>query len=263
MYHIIEFKNGQPVVLWQSGNNLHKYIIASGRVFSKGILINDINRNFEIINTAPVYVTYESVDGSNVICQLSEAQILEVFTSKHHISSLQFNNILYVFSLIPNENLYNLCFCSSKNFNEQHILCENINYSANICVHKFGDYIIVLLDDTEYILNNDFEIVKTLALSVSDEEFCENTTTDIHKNPETYVNKISSVNNDEMTHIQSVSNSPNQYAILERDMSELKYKFYELEQQHNDFVKEYEHLSSYTGKLQEELRRTKILVSNK
>ena len=46
MYHIIELENGQPMIFEQSARQIKSYLIANGRVFSKGYVFKDFKKDF-------------------------------------------------------------------------------------------------------------------------------------------------------------------------------------------------------------------------
>lgn len=219
MYHILEFDNGQPMILWQSGNSLTKYIINNGRVFNRGVLLKDINLNFRVWNTSPSYVSYESVDGSTVVCHITTDSINEVFTTKNLSTLLEYNNKLYIFSLIPANDKYELYISTSDNFEEKTLICDGLDLSENLFAVKHNEYIILFLNEKQLFISSDLKIVTTISMSSS----------------------------------QS-SNTIN----LQNEVSKLKFELHQLEQHHSDFVKEYEQLSAYTGELQEKLRKTRL-----
>lgn len=223
MYHILEFSNGQPVILWQSGNNLHKYIINAGRVFNRGIIRKDINKNFHIWNTNPAYISYESVDGSTVVCHITFDSIQEVFTTKCLCTFMEHQNKLHIFYLSPTDDKYELFTSTSDNFEEKQLICDGLDLTETISVTKNKDYTILFLKEKQIFLSSDFKIVTTLNITSS----------------------------------QS-SNTIN----LQNEVSKLKFELHQLEEHHSDFVKEYEKLSAYTGELQEKLRKTRLNMAD-
>lgn len=219
MYHILEFNNGQPVILWQSGNNLHKYIINSGRIFNRGIILKDINKNFRICNTNPVYISYESVDGSTVVCHITADSIKEVFTTKCLCSFMESMNKLHIFYLSPANDKYELFVSTSDNFEEKQLICDGLDLTESLSVVRNKEFTILFLNEKQIFLSADFKIVTTL-------------------------NMTSSQN----------SNTIN----LQNEVSKLKFELHQLEQHHENFVREYDQLSAYTGELQEKLRKTRL-----
>lgn len=49
MYHIIELENGQPMIFEQSARQIKSYLIANGRVFSKGYVFKDFKKTLMFI----------------------------------------------------------------------------------------------------------------------------------------------------------------------------------------------------------------------
>lgn len=219
MYHILEFNNGQPIILWQSGNNLHKYIINNGRIFNRGIILKDINKNFRIWNTSPIYISYESVDGSTVICHITTDNVKEVFSTKCLCTFMESMNKLYAFYLSPANEKYELFVSTSDNFENKHLICDGLDLTETLSVVRHKDFVILLLNEKQIFLSPDFKIVTTLSMTSSQN-----------------------------------SNTIN----LQNEASKLKFELHQLEQHHADFVKEYEQLSVYTGELQEKLRKAKL-----
>lgn len=219
MYHILEFSTGQPIILWQSGNNLQKYTINSGRIYNRGILVKDINRNFKIWNVNPAYISYESVDGATVVCHITPDSLNEVFTTKCLSSFTEYNNKLYIFYLEPCDDTYQLFVTTSDNFKEKKLIFEKLDLSENLHVVRHNEYFILFLNEKQLFISSDFKVVTTLTMSPSQN-----------------------------------SNTIN----LQNEVSKLKFELHQLEQHHADFVKEYDQLSAYAGELQEKLRKTRL-----
>jgi hypothetical protein len=221
MYHILEINTGQPMILWQFGNNLQKYTIQSGRIYNRGIIKKDINRDFQVWNTTPPFISYSSVDASNVICQVDNESMNEVFSTKDLCSFITINNHLYILSLTSEDSTYSLYLSKSDDFTEKTLLCDKLEATESINVAKTDNYIVVFLSQKQLFFTTDFKLINTLSLSSS-------------KNA-------------------NVSN-------LQNEVSKLKFELHQLEQHHSDFVKEYDQLFAYTGELQEKLRKTKLNV---
>lgn len=221
MYHILEFSNGQPIILWQSGNNLQKYVINSGRIFNRGIIRKDINKNFRVWNTTPAYVSYDSVDSSTVVCHITHNEINEVFTTKCTSTFIECGGKLYVFYLESVGDTYNLCATTSDDFNEKTLICEGLDFSENLLAVRNEEFVILFLKDKQFFISLELKLVTTL--------------------------NMSSTQN---------SNTIN----LQNEVSKLKFELHQLEQHHEDFVREYDQLSAYTGELQEKLRKTRLNV---
>ncbi len=223
MYHILEFNTGQPMILWQSQNTLQKYIIHSGRIYNRGIMRKDINRNFKVWNTTPAYISYESVDGSTVVCHITPDNISEVFITKNLCSFLEYNNKLFAFYLTPANDKFELYVSASDNFSEKKFICDGLDLPESLNITQNNDFIIIFLNEKQLFLSSDFKVVTTMNMSSSQN-----------------------------------SNTIN----LQNEVSKLKFELHQLEQHHSDFVKEYEQLSAYTGELQEKLRKTRLNLND-
>lgn len=221
MYHILEFNSGQPIILWHSGSNLQKYTISSGRIYNKGAVLKDINRNFKVWDISPAYISYESVDGSTVVCKVTSDTITEVFTQKSLSAFLEHNNRLHVFYLEAASDTYSLYVVTSDNFSEKKLICDKLDLSESISAAITKDYIIIFLNEKQLILSQDFKVVTTLNMSSSQNS--------------------ASIN-------------------LQNEVSKLKFELHQLEEHHSDFVKQYDQLSAYTGELQEKLRKTRLNI---
>jgi hypothetical protein len=223
MYHILDIGNGQPIILWQSGNNIQKYTINSGRIYNRGIILSDIHKNFKVWNTKPAYLSYESVDGSTVVCAITSDNTNEIFTSKSLSTFLNFNYKLYIFTLEHTGNEYTLFATTSDNFKEKKKICTESEMQQNILAISYQNYIIIFFKEKQIFLSPEMQIMMTLNTSAT-------------------------------------QNSSN--INLQTEVSKLKFELHQLEQHHSDFVKEYDQLSAYTGELQEKLRKTRLNVKD-
>ena len=221
MYHILEITQGQPIILWQSGCNLQKYVINSGRIINTGTLLKDINQNFQIWNTAASYISYQSVDGSTVICNITNSDITEMFTVKSKSAILKYNAQLYVFYLEPNEDKFNLCVTNSNDFNNKTIILDDIDYTDCLKVFRYKDYFALLTDTRQLFISSELEYISSIDMLSPKDSATDN---------------------------------------LQNEVSKLKFELHQLEQHHSEFVKEYEELATYTGELQEKLRQTRLNI---
>ena len=72
MYHIMELENGQPMIFEQSARQIKSYLIANGRVFSKGYVFKDFKKDFNVYSVNSPLVSYYSVDNSFVLTQVTK-----------------------------------------------------------------------------------------------------------------------------------------------------------------------------------------------
>jgi len=129
MYHIIELENGQPMIFEQSARQIKSYLIANGRVFSKGYVFKDFKKDFNVYSVNSPLVSYYSVDNSFVLTQVTQNSFQEVLCLKTSCATLVFNNKLYVFYL--DNSLMGVC---SDNLTEKHCIVENISLLLYIII---------------------------------------------------------------------------------------------------------------------------------
>lgn len=96
MYHFIELENGQPMIFEQSARQIKSYLIANGRVFSKGYVFKDFKKEFNVYSVNSPLVSYYSVDNSFVLTQVTQNSFQEVLCLKTSCATLVFN-INYMF----------------------------------------------------------------------------------------------------------------------------------------------------------------------
>ena len=130
MYHIIELENGQPMIFEQSARQIKSYLIANGRVFSKGYVFKDFKKDFNVYSVNPPLVSYYSVDNSFVLTQVTQNSFQEVLCLKTSCATLVFNNKLYVFYL--DNSLMGVC---SDNLTEKHCIVENLSGSNHLLLY--------------------------------------------------------------------------------------------------------------------------------
>lgn len=227
MYHIIELENGQPMIFEQSARQIKSYLIANGRVFSKGYVFKDFKKDFNVYLVNSPLVSYYSVDNSFVLTQVTQNSFQEVLCLKTSCATLVFNNKLYVFYL--DNSLMGVC---SDNLTEKHCIVENISSSNHISAFVHNNCIFVTTDNTIYEIDLNFNVVCKQEINLSLNNLPNNNTTNNYK---TY--NASSTSN---SYKELVYN----YNILKRDVEKLNNKYNEL--------------SNYVGSMQEQIRRLRL-----
>ena len=227
MYHIIELENGQPMIFEQSARQIKSYLIANGRVFSKGYVFKDFKKDFNVYSVNSPLVSYYSVDNSFVLTQVTQNNFQEVLCLKTSCATLVFNNKLYVFYL--DNSLMGVC---SDNLTEKHCIVENISSSNHISAFVHNNCIFVTTDNTIYEIDLNFNVVCKQEINLSLNNLPNNNTTDNYK-----AYKASSNAN---SYKELVYN----YNILKRDVEKLNNKYNEL--------------SNYVGSMQEQIRRLRL-----
>lgn len=227
MYHIIELENGQPMIFEQSARQIKSYLIANGRVFSKGYVFKDFKKDFNVYSVNSPLVSYYSVDNSFVLTQVTQNNFQEVLCLKTSCATLVFNNKLYVFYL--DNSLMGVC---SDNLTEKHCIVENISSSNHISAFVHNNYIFVTTDNTIYEIDLNFNVVCKQEINLSLNNLPNNNTTNNYK----AYNASSNSN----SYKELVYN----YNILKRDVEKLNNKYNEL--------------SNYVGSMQEQIRRLRL-----
>lgn len=227
MYHIIELENGQPMIFEQSARQIKSYLIANGRVFSKGYVFKDFKKDFNVYSVNSPLVSYYSVDNSFVLTQVTQNSFQEVLCLKTSCATLVFNNKLYVFYL--DNSLMGVC---SDNLTEKHCIFENISGSNHISAFVHNNCIFVTTDNALYEIDLNFNVVCKQEINLSLNNLPNNNTT----------------NNYKAYNASSTSNSYKElvynYNILKRDVEKLNNKYNEL--------------SNYVGSMQEQIRRLRL-----
>lgn len=227
MYHIIELENGQPMIFEQSARQIKSYLIANGRVFSKGYVFKDFKKDFNVYSVNSPLVSYYSVDNSFVLTQVTQNNFQEVLCLKTSCATLVFNNKLYVFYL--DNSLMGVC---SDNLTEKHCIVENISGSNHISAFVHNNCIFVTTNNTLYEIDLNFNVVCKQEINLSLNNLPNNNTTNNYK----AYNASSNSN----SYKELVYN----YNILKRDVEKLNNKYNEL--------------SNYVGSMQEQIRRLRL-----
>ena len=227
MYHIIELENGQPMIFEQSARQIKSYLIANGRVFSKGYVFKDFKKDFNVYSVNSPLVSYYSVDNSFVLTQVTQNNFQEVLCLKTSCATLVFNNKLYVFYL--DNSLMGVC---SDNLTEKHCIVENISGSNHISAFVHNNCIFVTINNTLYEIDLNFNVVCKQEINLSLNNLPNNNTTNNYK---AYNASYNSNSYKELVY---------NYNILKRDVEKLNNKYNEL--------------SNYVGSMQEQIRRLRL-----
>ena len=208
MYHIIELENGQPMIFEQSARQIKSYLIANGRVFSKGYVFKDFKKDFNVYSVNSPLVSYYSVDNSFVLTQVTQNNFQEVLCLKTSCATLVFNNKLYVFYL--DNSLMGVC---SDNLTEKHCIVENISGSNHISAFVHNNCIFVTTDNTLYEIDLNFNVVCKQEINLSLNNLPNNNTTNNYK---AYNASYNSNSYKELVY---------NYNILKRDVEKLNNKY--------------------------------------
>lgn len=114
MYKILAFENGQPIILFLDSQKVYMYTANGGRIFSKGLLFNDVKKDFDVFSCKEKYVYYISTDNKIKLAVLNRDRFTEFLSipmeDKEHnveivnVSPLMCQNELYIFYCNHNQN---------------------------------------------------------------------------------------------------------------------------------------------------------------
>ena len=78
MYKILAFKNGQPIILYIENEKVYMYTAARGKIIPKGLLFNDVGRDFDVFSCNKQYVYYISTDNKMKLAVLNRDRFTAV-----------------------------------------------------------------------------------------------------------------------------------------------------------------------------------------
>ena len=58
MYKILAFENGQPIILFLENQKVFMYTASGGRILSRGLLFNDVRKDFDVYSCKEKYIYY-------------------------------------------------------------------------------------------------------------------------------------------------------------------------------------------------------------
>lgn len=241
MYHIIELENGQPMIFEQSGRQIRSYLIANGRIYTKGYVFKDFKRDFIVYPIGLPLVSYHSVDNSFVLTNVGPNSFNEVLCLKTPYVTTIYNGQLYVFYL--DNSLMGVC---SDNLTEKHCIAQSIKCSNIISTFVHNNHIFIITDTMIYETDNDFNLISTQASNIflSDENAAFSSVEKVLKDSNSYnksnLNDSNSHNKNNLKDSNSYKELVYNYNILKKDIEGLKNKYVQL--------------SNNVGDLQEQVR---------
>lgn len=103
MYDILNFPNGQPVILYKENAKVAMYVIDNGRVFSRGIVFNNVCKDYR------VFASSNSVFYISTNCEIIFATLtVKGFVSNICMSLNSCNDSSYIKNVFPIEFLNNI-----------------------------------------------------------------------------------------------------------------------------------------------------------
>ena len=252
MYKILAFKNGQPIILYIENEKVYMYTAARGKIIPKGLLFNDVGRDFDVFSCDKQYVYYISTDNKMKLAVLNRDRFTEFLSiplgdSSHqmeivNISPLMCQNELYIFYCNHNKsnNKYEIYYILSSCPEKSCLIKRNVSTNKGFDVFKANEKIGIVLNDSYYYLSTEKKLVST------------NTS---HKDKE----KINTLT-ENINYLKSViSEKSNCLIDVQNLLSEKENEIQNLEETQENIVKQYNELAEYAGKLQDELRKFRYM----
>lgn len=252
MYKILAFENGQPIILFLDSKKVYMYTANSGRIISKGILFNDVKKDFDVFSCKEKYVYYISTDNKIKLAVLNRDRFTEFLSipmeDKEHnieivnVSPLMCQNELYIFYCNHNQNdgKYEIYYILSSSPNKSCLIERNIDTNKGFDVFKANDNIGLVLNSNYYYLSKEKQLV-----NINDSSGNSSEISSLGENIEELKSVLSDKSNKLIEIQKQLYNKNNEIANLKAT------------QQH--ITEQYNELAEYAGKLQEELRKMRYM----
>ena len=251
MYKILAFDNGQPAILYHNGHNVYMYTAIRGHIHPEGIIFNDVKDDFRIYDGNKKYAFYISTDNKIKTATLSGNHFMEFLSipledSKNgrtivNVSPIMCENELYIFYCTHN-NHSNLC-------DVYYLLCSAPNHTCLIKrnIKNYNDFDVVSSNRKTYIIlqNDCYYLTKN------------GTITTITKNGPDNVNLAANETIEQLK--DSLSEKSSELIKCQKQIYEKNMEISNLKFTKKQLSRQCEQLSSYVGKLQDELRRIKFM----
>ena len=156
---------GQPVVLRRTSHKLFQYIISNGRVFSQGLIADDIKKSLHIWETTPTFISYKSVDESTVIAKLGLGKITELYTTKNICKLIVFENNIYVFQIVKCQDCFTISSVCNTDFSTSKIIYKCDKKPELFYVYTQDASIVLFVDNQLLYLSNDLSVTRTLYIN--------------------------------------------------------------------------------------------------
>ena len=162
MYKILAFENGQPIILYIENEKVYMYTAARGKIIQKGLLFNDVGRDFDVFSCNKQYVYYISTDNKMKLAVLNRDRFTEFLSiplgeSSHqmeivNISPLMCQNELYIFYCNHNKsnNKYEIYYILSSCPEKSCLIKRNVSTNKGFDVFKANEKIGIVLKDSYY-----------------------------------------------------------------------------------------------------------------
>ena len=222
MYKITQLESGQPVIFYLENEKVTMYSINSGRIRNHGIIFTDVESDFEICSELKL-VYYISLSNQAVISSMENLNIREDYIIEGNPQSQatfsirlsRFSTYAKDFTLLKSDKIIS-------HFNV---------FSYDSLIYLFVFY--SSQDFDIYSINSDYSIV-----NLSSKQYNSS-------NPDSK-SKMTKQHNEELEKLQAYFNQ-----ILDDKDSEIE----NLKEIQTNITNQYNELSDYTGKLQDEVRK--------
>lgn len=232
MYNILTFDNGQPFILYRENEKIYLYTIARGRIGAKGILFNNVGKDFQIFKGTPDRVYYISTSDELKVSSLYKQHFVELIsiplenkedhTMMKDLSPVVFHDDLYIFYLCHNfsDHSTTLRYLSSSSLEQSILLKDNIDSADTLSAFSANNKIFLTLENKSTTHFYYFDSTSNL-IAINNEQ--KMISKDVHLSEE---------------------KSKAEIAKLDDALKRL--------------TAQYNELSEYAGKLQEDLRKAKF-----
>lgn len=252
MYKILAFENGQPIILFLERQKVYMYTAKSGRIISKGLLFNDVGKDFDVFSCNEKYAYYISTDNKIKLAMLNRDRFTEFLTipmedKKHNIeivnvSPLICQNELYIFycNHNKNQNDYQIYYILSSSPNKSCLIERNISSNEGFDVFKANDNVGIVLNNNYYYLSKDKQLI-----NINENCYNELSGTSFGQN----IEKLKT----------SLSEKSSKLIEMQKQLYEKNHEIENLKSAQEHITRQYNELSEYAGKLQEELRKIRYM----
>ena len=250
MYKILAFENGQPIILFLDSQNVYMYTANGGRIISKGLLFNDVKKDFDVFLCREQYAYYISTDNRIKLARLNRDRFTEFLSIPMedkeqnveivNVSPLMCQNELYIFYCNHNQinGKYEIYYILSSFPNKSCLIERNIDTNKVFDVFKANDNVGLVLNDNYYYLSKDKRLVG-INHSKDDE------TASLSQNIEELK--------------KTLSEKSSQLIDVQRQLYEKNNEISTLKSTQKHITSQYNELAEYAGKLQEELRKVRYM----
>ena len=228
MYKIMAFNNGQPIILFIESEKVYMYTANGGRIYQKGVIFDDVGKDFDVFTCDNQYVYYISTDNQIKLAMLNQDRFTE-FLSIPMEDSKNNVEIVNVSPLMCQNELY-IFYCNHNKSTEKY----EIYYILSTCPNKS------CLIDNYYYLSSDKKMINI-------------------KNDLENSNKIHSLNQNIEDLKKALSKKSNELITFQKLLSEKNSEINDLKATQEHISAQYNDLAEYAGKLQDELRKIRYM----